>query len=184
VVELDNDDFAVAIALHGLGKMTIWRGDDKAGLALLEQSIARYPTALCYRNLAIYWTGDKTSRKGFEYATKAYELDPNDGYNQVFYSIYLLLDGRQDEASRLFAKAKFDTSMSYNVACYYAVMGDRTKMLEYLKRHFYEYEQFEAVRSFEMAEARMDALFAPWYEDKEFKDLTAKARTTPWLGGH
>lgn len=182
-LKLDNDDFAMAVALHGLGKMTIWRGDDKAGLALMEQSIARYPTPLCYRNLAIYWTSDKTSRKAFEYATKAFELAPNDGYNQVFYSIYLLLDGHKDEAAALFAKAEFDPSMSYNCACYHAVRGDREKMLSYLKRHFYEYEQFEAVRTFEMAEARMDALFAPWYEDKEFVELTAKARSTPWLGG-
>lgn len=182
VVELDNDDFAMAVALHGLGKMTIWRGDDKAGLALMERSIERHQTPLCYRNLAIYWTGDKTSRKAFEYATKAYELDPDDGYNQVFYSIYLLLDGRADEARHLFGKAEFDPSMSYNCACYHAVKGEREKVLHYLKRHFYEYEQFEAVRSFEMAEARMDALFAPWYEDRDFKELTAKARATPWLG--
>ena len=37
------------------------------------------------------------------------------------------------------------------------------------------------MRSFEMAEARMDAFFKPWYGDAEFKRLTALAGKTPWL---
>ncbi len=48
-------------------------------------------------------------------------------------------------------------------------------MLKYLKKHFYEYESCDAVRSFEMAEARMDAFFKPWLEEAEFKQITVLA---------
>ncbi len=181
VLELDGQDHAVAVALHGIGKMTIWRGDNEAGLKLLAGSIERSPTALCYRNLAVYWNTEGDAGKAFAYATKAYELEPRDSYNQVFYSVYLLLNGRAEEAQRLMAAAEFDPSMSYNYACYHAVRGDRDQVLAYLKRHFYEYEKYAAVRSFEMAEARMDGFFARWLEDPEFKQVTKLAGKTPWL---
>ena len=180
-LKLDTDDHAVAIALHGIGKMTIWRGDNEAGLKLFARSIERSPTALCYRNLAVYWNTEGDAAKAFEYAGKAYELEPRDSYNQVFYSVYLLLNGRAEQAQRLMASAEFDPSMSYNYACYHAVRGERDQVLAYLKRHFYEYEQCDAVRSFEMAEARMDGFFARWVEDPEFKQLTKLAGKTPWL---
>ena len=181
VLELDNNDFAVAIALHGIGKMTIWRGDNEKGLELFAKSIARHPSALCYRNLAVYWNTEGDAKKAFDYATKAYELDPKDAYNQVFYSVYLLKNGRQDDAAKLMEGAEFDPSMSYNYACYHAIKGERDLVVRHLKRHFFEYEQYDAVRAFEMAEARMDAFFAPWLDDPEFKEITALAGRTPWL---
>jgi hypothetical protein len=44
-----------------------------------------------------------------------------------------------------------------------------------LKRHFQEYERFDAVRGEEMMEARVDAVFASLRDDPEFLALTAKA---------
>ena len=49
---------------------------------------------------------------------------------------------------------------SYNLAAIYAQLGERNKALALLKRHFYEYERYDAVRSKEMMEARVDAVFA------------------------
>ena len=46
------DPLSRAVALHGLGKMTIHDGEFKAGLALMERSMEAYPLALTYRNLA------------------------------------------------------------------------------------------------------------------------------------
>jgi tetratricopeptide (TPR) repeat protein len=175
VLELNNDDFCTAVALHGLGKMTIWEGDNEGGLKLFDQSIQRHPTALCYRNLAVFWNTEKEFKKAFDYATKAYELDPHDGYNQVFYAIYLLLAGKKKEADDLINKADFDVSMSYNFACYYAAQGKRDLVMKYLHKHFYEYERFDDVRGKEMAEARMDIHFEKYKNDPEFLKLTSQA---------
>jgi tetratricopeptide (TPR) repeat protein len=175
VLELNNDDFAVAVALHGLGKMTIWEGRDAEGLALFEKSITRHPTALCYRNLAVYWNTEKEFKKAFEYATRAYELDTYDSYNQVFYAIYLILDGQTAKGEELMNKADFDVSMSYNYACYYAALGKHDLVMKYLHKHFYEYEKFDDVRGKEMAEARMDIHFARYKNDPEFLKLTSLA---------
>jgi tetratricopeptide (TPR) repeat protein len=165
VLELDNDDRAVAIALHGLGKMTIWSGDSDAGLAMFHQSIDRFPTALCYRNLAVYWNTEGELQRAFGYAQRAYVLDPADSYNRVFFSVYLLLNGEEKRAAKMMAETGFDISMSYNYACYHATRGERGLALKYLKKHFSEYEQYDAVRAFEMAEARMDIFFQPWFDD-------------------
>lgn len=181
VLKMDSDDIASAVALHGLGKMTIWGGDNEAGLALFAKSIARHPTPLCYRNLAVYWNTENAPKKALAYARKAFELDPEDSYNQVFFSVYLLLDGQQAQSERLIRGAKFDASMSYNYACYYAVQGKRDLVFQYLKRHFREYETTDRVRSFEMAEARMDGFFKPWFDHAEFKQITVLAGKTPWL---
>src|SRR6185312_3284249 len=54
ILAMKADPMSRAVALHGLGKMTIHEGDFKKGLHLMEQSVAEYPLALAYRNLAVY----------------------------------------------------------------------------------------------------------------------------------
>jgi hypothetical protein len=44
-----------------------------------------------------------------------------------------------------------------------------------LKRHFFEYERYQAVRSKEMMEARVDAVFVSLREDPGFMALTSDA---------
>jgi hypothetical protein len=52
----------------------------------------------------------------------------------------------------------------------------RTKMQQIeTKRHFFQYERYEAVRSKEMVEARVDAVFASLREDPQFLALTGAA---------
>lgn len=175
VLELNNDDLAVAVALHGLGKMTIWEGNNEAGLKYFAESLRRRPTALCYRNLAVFWNTEKEFKKAFGYATQAFTMDPQDPYNQVFYAIYLILDGQKEKAEAMIAKAQYDPSMAYNFACYYAAQGNRDLVMKYLHRHFYGYEKYDDVRRFEMAEARMDIHFQKYKEDPKFLELTALA---------
>src|SRR6185503_17506352 len=55
ILNMPADIIARAVALHGLGKMTIHDGEFKKGLSLMEQSVAEFPLALAYRNLAVYW---------------------------------------------------------------------------------------------------------------------------------
>jgi hypothetical protein len=44
-----------------------------------------------------------------------------------------------------------------------------------LKRHFFEYERYDAVRSKEMMEARVDAVFLSLRNDPTFVALTSGA---------
>lgn len=175
VVELNNNDLAMAVALHGLGKMTIWEGNNEQGLKLFEASLKRRPTPLCYRNLAVFWNTEGEFKKAFGYATQAFTMDPEDVYNQVFYAVYLILDGQKEKGEALIKRAQFDPSMSYNYACYYAALGKDDLAFKYLHRHFYGYERYDDVRRFEMAEARMDINFKRYKDDPKFIELTALA---------
>ena len=58
ILNMPADSVARAVALHGLGKMTIHDGEFKKGLSLMEQSVAEFPLALAYRNLAVYWNSE------------------------------------------------------------------------------------------------------------------------------
>ena len=83
--------------------------------------------------------------------------------------------GRQDEAIAVAVKHDDMLAASYNLAAIYARVGDRDRMLSYLRRHFYEYEEFDAVRAMEMTEARDDVVFERYHQDPEFIALTSLA---------
>ncbi len=51
----------------------------------------------------------------------------------------------------------------------------KQKALDLLNRHFFQYERYQAVRSKEMMEARVDAVFASLREDPQFIALTGAA---------
>ena len=57
----------------------------------------------------------------------------------------------------------------------YEKLGDKGKAMEMLRRHFYRYERYDAVRAKEMWEARVDYVFASIKDDPEFVKLTAMA---------
>jgi tetratricopeptide (TPR) repeat protein len=59
VLAMPADPIARAVALHGLGKMTIHGGRFADGLALFERSLAAYPLPITYRNLAVYWFSER-----------------------------------------------------------------------------------------------------------------------------
>jgi tetratricopeptide (TPR) repeat protein len=169
------DPLSRAVALHGLGKMTIHEGDFAKGLGLLEQSVAAFPLPLAYRNLAVYWNSEGDAAKTAAYVKKALDLDPDDPYNRVFAAVFLAASGHAEEALRIARDNESLLPASYNLAAIYAQAGERDKALDLLKRHFYEYERYRAVRSEEMMEARVDAVFASIRTDPEFVKLTALA---------
>ncbi len=76
ILNMPADPLSRAVALHGLGKITIHEGEFKKGLHLMEQSVAEYPLALAYRNLAVYWNSEGDLKQGNEYTQKALALDP------------------------------------------------------------------------------------------------------------
>jgi len=175
ILDMPADPLSRAVAFHGLGKMTIHDGEFKKGLALMEQSVAEYPLALAYRNLAVYWNSENDPAKGNEYTQKALALDPKDPYNLVFAAVFMAANGKKDEALKI-ARANMNLMpASYNLAAIFAQNGDKDRALQMLRRHFYQYERYHAVREKEMMEARVDAVFESIRTDKEFVALTKDA---------
>jgi tetratricopeptide (TPR) repeat protein len=175
ILAMSSDPLSRAVALHGLGKMTIHDGDFARGLAMFDQSIAAYPLALTYRNLAVYWSSEGDGGKAYGYVQQAMALDPDDEYNQIFAATYLVKLGRPDEAAKIASAHEANLAASYNLAAIWSLLGQRDKALALLKRHFYVYEQFDAVRRKEMHEAQVDIVFASLKADPAFRELTAPA---------
>ena len=175
ILDMKSDPLSRAVALHGLGKMTIHDGDFAKGLALMERSVETFPLALAYRNLAVYWNSEGDNVKANHYVQEALKLDPNDPYNLVFAAVFMAADGNGDEALKIAKENEAMMMASYNLAAIYAQTGNRDKALSLLKRHFFEYERFQAVRSEEMMEARVDAVFLSLKKDPDFISLTRGA---------
>lgn len=175
LLDMPADPLSRAVALHGLGKITIHEGEFKKGLGLMEQSVETYPLALAYRNIAVYWNSEGDLAKGSEFTQRAFDLDPNDPYNHVFAAVFMAAAGKKDEALKIAVKNSNLLPASYNLAAIFAQAGQRDKALAYLKRHFYSYERFHAVRQKEMMEARVDAVFDSLRNDQAFLDLTKYA---------
>ena len=175
ILAMPADPLARAVALHGLGKMTIHEGQFKQGLALMEKSVDVFPLALAYRNLAVYWNSEGDAKKTDYYVRKALELEPNDAYNLVFVAGFMAANGHGDEALKIAQENESMLPASYNLAAIYAQLGQRDKALALLKRHFFEYERYQSVRSKEMMEARVDAVFVSLINDPAFIALTSGA---------
>ncbi len=171
----DQDGYSRAIALHGLGKMTINSGRFAEGLALLEQSVSAYPTQIAYRNLAVYWNSESARDKARGYMERAVALDPTDPYTRVFEAVYIAAAGNPERALEQVHATATDPSMNYNIACVYSTMRDKERTIEHLRRHFFEYETTDLVRAKEMLEARSDILFQWLFEDPDFLEVTALA---------
>jgi tetratricopeptide (TPR) repeat protein len=175
VVAMPADPISRAVALHGLGKMTIHEGRFAEGLALFQRSLDAFPLPLTYRNLAVYWNSELDHQKAHAYVKQAIKLDPDDEYNQIFAATYFVELGRPDEAHAIALRYEAMLPASYNLAVIHAQLGDRQKALSLLKRHFTVYEKFDAVRAKEMQEARDDVAFSSLKVDPEFVEMTAKA---------
>jgi tetratricopeptide (TPR) repeat protein len=175
ILAMHVDPMSRAVALHGLGKMTIHEGDFKKGLSLMEASTREYPLALAYRNLAVYWNSEGDVAQADKYTKEALKLDPKDPYNLIFAAAFMAGNGHGEEALKIARENEKLLPASYNLAAIYAQTGQKQKALELLKRHFFTYERYEAVRSKEMMEARVDAVFASIITDKDFLALTSGA---------
>jgi tetratricopeptide (TPR) repeat protein len=175
ILDMPADPLSRSVAFHGLGKMTIHDGEFKKGLALMEQSIAEYPLALAYRNLAVYWNSEGDPAKGNEYTQQALALDPKDPYNLVFAAVFMAANGKKDEALKIARENINLMPASYNLAAIFAQNGQKERALSLLRRHFFQYERYQAVREKEMMEARVDAVFDSIRFDRDFIALTRGA---------
>jgi tetratricopeptide (TPR) repeat protein len=172
ILQMQADPLSRAVALHGLGKMTIHEGDFQKGLALMESSAQTYPLALTYRNLAVYWNSEGDLKKTEQYIQQALALEPKDSYNLIFAAAFMAGTGHGEEALKIARENEALLPASYNLAAVYAQLGQPAKALALLKRHFFQYERYQAVRSKEMMEARVDAVFLSLREAPAFLALT------------
>jgi tetratricopeptide (TPR) repeat protein len=175
ILAMPADPLSRAVALHGLGKMTIHEGDFAKGRGLMEKSVETFPLALAYRNLAVYWNSEGDAAKADRYVREALAVDPADPYNLVFAATFMAVDGHGEEALKIARDNQALLPASYNLAAIYAQAGQREKAIELLKRHFFQYERYDAVRSKEMMEARVDAVFISIRNDPTFVALTSGA---------
>lgn len=182
ILDQPSDPIARAVALHGLGKMTIHAGRFTEGLAMFEQSLAAYPLPITYRNLAVYWFSEKQKEKAHDYMQRALALDSEDTYNQIFAAVYLAASGYTSQATRIARANEHVLEASYNLAAIWAQAGDRAKAMDLLRRQFFTYERYDAVRAMEMKEAREDQMFASLHADAAFADLTKDAKNA-WMIG-
>ena len=175
ILDMPADPLSRSVAMQGLGKITIHEGEFLKGMHMMEDSVAEYPIALAYRNLAVYWNSEGDLAKGTYYTEKALAMNPTDPYNLIFAAVFMAANGKKDEAIKV-AMANINLlPASYNLAAIFAQNGQKDKALELLKRHFYQYERYQQVRAKEMMEARVDAVFATIVYDKDFLDLTKDA---------
>lgn len=172
ILGMPADPLSRAVALHGLGKITIHEGEFLKGMHMMEDSIATYPTALAYRNLAVYWNSEGDLKTASAYTEKALAMDPKDPYNLVFSAVFMAASGKKEEALKIATANINFLPASYNLAGIYALNGQKEKALQLLKRHFYQYERYHEVRTKEMMEARVDAIFDSLRSDKDFLALT------------
>jgi tetratricopeptide (TPR) repeat protein len=172
ILAMPADPLSRSVAMHGLGKMTIHEGNFAKGLSLMEQAVETYPLALAYRNLSVYWNSEGNAEKAGEYVEKALAIDPHDPYNLVFAAAFWAGNGNGDKALKIAAENEGLLPASYNLAAVYAQTGQKDKALALLKRHFFEYERTNAVRSKEMMEARVDAVFLSIRTDPTFVAMT------------
>ncbi len=176
LLSIQPDPLSRAVALHGLGKITIHMGNPAKGLAFFEESVAVFPLALTYRNLAVYWNSERVRDKANVYVAKAMAMAPDDPFNLIFAATYMADSGRGEEALRIAREHENILAASYNLAAIYALLGQKGKAMDLLKRHFYTYERYDDVRAMEMWEARVDYVFSSIKDDQDFVELTKLAR--------
>jgi hypothetical protein len=84
-------------------------------------------------------------------------------------------NGKKEEALRIARDNVRLMPASYNLAAIYAQNGQHGRALSLLRRHFFQYERYQAVREKEMMEARVDAVFDSIRSDHAFIALTSGA---------
>jgi len=175
ILAMNADPMSRAVALHGLGKMTIHEGSYKKGEQLMEESVSVYPLAIACRNLAVYFNSEGDFAQAQKYTMQALKLDPEDKFNAVFAAVFMAASGNKDQALKIAKENEDLMPASYNLAAIYAQTGQKDKALALLKRHFFNYERNADVRSKEMMEARVDRVFVTLRDDPAFMALTAGA---------
>ena len=174
-----SDPLSRAVALQGLGKITIHEGQYAKGLSLIEESTREFPLALAYRNLAVFWNSECNPVKAAAYVEQALALDP--AGSLLTLRLRRGLPGPETAPQRTRPSgSRRKTRRSCRPPTTWRPSTPRraspTGALEYSAAALlYTYERYQAVRGEEMMEARVDEMFVSLRTDPRFIQLTAMA---------
>lgn len=130
-----------ASAYGGLAEIFRVLREMETSITLHERGIAVRPTCLGYHNLAwLYNTHRRDFKKAVALCEKALELDPEYEYGRVSLAVFLANDGHTKRAREIIAAVdRTEPVRHYNLACYYAVTGDREEALRYIESYLRDY---------------------------------------------
>ena len=172
------DKLTRAVALHGLGKMTIHSGEFLRGVGMFEASIAEYPLPLTYRNLAVYWNSEGRFDKAWGYVEQALALAPDDLYNRIFAATYFVGQGNPAEAERVALENEPVLEASYNLAAIWAQLGKKRRRSNSWPGTSTSTSASIRARARDAGGAH-DIAFAAYHRDADFVALTQLASSDP-----
>jgi len=130
-----------ASACNGLAEIHRVKREFDKSIEIHEKGMKLEPTSLGYHNLAwLYNTHRKDFKKAIRLCRKSLELDPDYEYGRVSLAVFLANDGSKVEAAAIIEKVDQTKPVRhYNLACYYAVTGDRDRAMSLLDSYLANY---------------------------------------------
>lgn len=114
----------------------------------------------------------RASQKALEYFERAYELDQSD-FMRVMLACYRARAGRRDEARAALADLRVLPANYYNLACTWALLGERELALDYLARDLAEMRTQPGARERQQNWAKGDPDLESLRGDPRFEALVA-----------
>jgi tetratricopeptide (TPR) repeat protein len=181
-VEVIGDDDAEAYvpagAYNGLAEILRRMREMEASIALHEKGVSIHPTCVGYHNLAwLYNTHRRDFTRAVALCETALEIDPSYEYGKVSLAVFLANDGRLERAKEMLeGVGETDPSMDYNLACYYAVIGETGEAIRRIERYLTVYLAAEKKREGSRKYMLEDWHLAPLRDDPRFIELMKPAR--------
>ncbi len=117
----------------------------------------------------------KDTKAAGYHCRRAFELDGSD-FNRVFYACYLARAGKKERAERLAEAVEEGPSLYYNLACTWALLGEKDRALKLLERDFAENYLTARARNLHREWALKDRDLASLREDPRFRALMKKEK--------
>ncbi|MBM3987415.1 MAG: hypothetical protein FJ294_05610 [Planctomycetes bacterium] len=144
--------------------------DDMSGARLVRVQRAGMLTSLAVNaNVKL-----RSSAKALEYFERAYELDQSD-FMKVLLACYRARAGQATQARALLAELRVTPAGYYNLACTWALLGERELALDYLARDFAEVRTQEGARERQRTWAAGDPDLESLRGDPRFEALVKPA---------
>ena len=115
----------------------------------------------------------KEPDRALEYFERAYELRQDD-FMKVLLACYRARSGEDRAARRILRDVPPAPDLFYNLACTYALLGDREQALHYLRRELEENHVGDVSREKQRAWAREDPDLESLRGDPRFDALTGR----------
>ena len=181
----DADDYLRASSYNGLAEIFRTIREMDTSIALHEKGVSLRPTCVGWHNLAwLYNTHRGDFKKAIELCERSLENNPHYEYGRISLAVFLANDSQTERAREIIEGV--DTSKpvrQYNLACYYAVTGDKENAIRCVARYLREYCTFarrrDQTREYMLQDWHLDALKC----DPRFIELMRMEGQAPPLEG-